>query len=57
MTNRERLRNMSNTELAAQLADWVECSSYCPGYSRCDDCSIYQCREKLKEWLDEEENE
>lgn len=42
---------MSNENLAEQLSDWMDCT-YCPMYKYCNDCSIYQCREKLNEWLE-----
>lgn len=50
MTNAERIRRMSNEKFAEQLSDWMDCT-YCPMYNRCNDASIFQCREKLREWL------
>jgi len=51
-SNADRIRAMSDEELAKWIHEIVDCSSACPAYNECD-----ECRPSLLNWLKQEATE
>lgn len=55
-TNRERINNMTNEELAEFFKEYIDCNN-CPiGYDKCT-ISKLSCKEIFMQWLNQESEE
>jgi hypothetical protein len=54
MTNADKIRGMTDTELANLLAEVIDCW-HCPTYQECTD--VYGCDNALLAWLKMEHKE
>jgi hypothetical protein len=54
MTNADKIRGMTDTELADLLADVIDCW-HCPTYADCTD--VKSCDNALLAWLKQEHKE
>ena len=52
MTNADKIRSMTDEELAERLADIIDCW-YCPTYQQCTE--VKGCANVLKAWLKQEQ--